>query len=338
MIVFIVRRLLIAIPLLIAASLIVFLVVSNFPGDPRAEQVKYKTPEAMEGCRSSLNLDGPLHERYGRYLTRAVQLDFGHDVYNDQLDVGTELQKRFPATAELALVALTIAYLIGTWVGTRSARKPGTWIDALGQVMSLGGISIPVFWLGMILIAVFGVKLGWLPFEGWSNTAIAGDDYYATRWWLLEPLFRLDFGIFFTALSHIALPSIALSTIPLATITRMTRSSMLEELGKDYVTTARAKGLSERRVIRKHVRRNAMIPIITITGLQLGTLLSGAVLTERVFSWPGLGSYMIDAALRVNHSVLMGCMLLFVVTFILVNLVVDVLYGVIDPRIRHGRG
>ncbi len=338
MLVFLVRRILIAIPLLVAASLIVFLVVSAFPGDPCAEQVKYKTKEAMAACRSSLNLDGPLHERYARYITRAAQLDFGHDVYNDRLQVGDELKKRFPATAELAIVALVIAYLIGTWVGTRSARRPGTWIDALGQILSLGGISIPVFWLGMILIAVFGVKLGWLPFEGWSDTAIAGEDYYRTRWWLFEPLFRLDFGTFFTALSHITMPAIALSTIPLATITRMTRSSMLEELGKDYVTTARAKGLSERRVVKKHVWRNALIPIITITGLQLGTLLSGAVLTERVFSWPGLGTYMIDAALRVNHSVLMGCMLLFVVTFVVVNLVVDLLYGVIDPRIRHSRG
>lgn len=338
MLVFLLRRLLIAIPLLVAASFIVFLVVSNFPGDPCAEQVKYKTPEAMEACRSALNLDGPFLERYGRYLGRAAQLDFGHDVYNDRLQVGDELMKRFPATAELAIIALLIAYLVGTWVGTRSALKPGTWIDALGQLLSLGGISIPVFWLGMMLIAIFGVELRWLPFEGWSDTAIAGEGYYHTRWWLFEPLFRLDFGVFLEAFKHILLPAVTLSTIPLATITRMTRSSMLEELGRDYVTTARAKGLSERRVVRRHVRRNALIPIITITGLQLGTLLSGAVLTERVFSWPGLGTYMIDAALRVNHSVLMGCMLLFVVTFVLVNLVVDLLYGVIDPRIRHSRG
>jgi peptide/nickel transport system permease protein len=338
MLVFFIRRLLMVVPLLLAASLIVFVVVSNFPGDPCAEQIKYKTPEAMEGCRTSLNLDGPFVERYGRYVSRAAQLDFGHDVYNDRLQVGDELKKRFPATAELAIVALLIAFVIGSWVGTRSALRPGTWIDAVGQVLSLGGISIPVFWLGMILIAVFGVQLGWLPFEGWSATTLAEEDYYHTRWWLLEPLFRLDFGVFLTALKHIALPSIALSTIPLATITRMTRSSMLEELGKDYVTTARAKGLPERVVVKRHVRRNALIPIITITGLQLGTLLSGAVLTERVFSWPGLGTYMVDAALRVNHSVLMGCMLLFVVIFVLVNLIVDMLYGVIDPRIRHGRG
>ena len=338
MLTFIVRRLLIAVPLLIAASLIVFVVVSNFPGDPCAEQIKYKTPEAMAACRSALNLDGPFLERYGRYLGRAVQLDFGHDVYNDRLQVGDELRKRLPATIELALMALILAYVVGVWVGTRSALRPGTWIDALGQLLSLGGISIPVFWLGMMLIAIFGVELGWLPFEGWSDSAIAPEGYYKTRFWLFEPLFRLDFGIFLEALKHIALPAIALSTIPLATITRMTRSSMLEELGKDYVTTARAKGVSERRVITRHVRRNALIPIVTITGLQLGTLLSGAVLTERVFSWPGLGTYMIDAALRVNHSVLMGCMLLFVVTFVVVNLLVDVLYGIIDPRIRHGRG
>jgi peptide/nickel transport system permease protein len=338
--VYAIRRLLFAVPLLVATSFVVFVVVSSLPGDPCAEQVKYKTKEAMAACRSSLNLEGSFIERYGRYLGRAVQLDFGHDVYNTEVQVGEELMDRFPATIELSLTALLIAFLIGTVVGTRSALRPGTWIDALGQLLSLGGISIPVFWLGMMLMALFGVELGWLPFSGWNDSDIAGrDGYYHSRFWLLEPLVRLDLGIFLQALKHIALPAIALSTIPLATITRMTRSSMLEEVNKDYVTTARAKGVPERRVIGRHVRRNALIPIVTITGLQLGTLLSGAVLTEKVFSWTnGLGTYMVNAALKTNPSVLMGCMLLFATTFILVNLVVDLLYGLIDPRIRHGRG
>jgi peptide/nickel transport system permease protein len=340
MLVYAIRRLLFAIPLLIATSFLVFVVVVNLPGDPCAEQVKYKTKEAMAACRSSLNLDGNFLERYGRYLGRAVQGDFGHDVANSELDVGAELKDRFPATMELSIVALFLAFVIGTWVGTRSALKPGTWIDALGQLLSLGGVSIPVFWLGMMLMAIFGVELGWLPFSGWNGRDIAGSDgYYATNFWLFEPLFRLDLGIFLNALKHIALPALALCTIPLATITRMTRSSMLEEVNKDYVTTARAKGVPEGRVIRRHVRRNALIPIVTITGLQLGTLLSGAVLTEKVFSWTnGLGTYMVNAALKTNQSVLMGCMLLFATTFILVNLAVDLLYGFIDPRIRHGRG
>lgn len=340
MLVYAIRRLLFAVPLLIATSFLVFLVVSNLPGDPCAEQLKYKTKEGMQACRSSLNLDGPFLVRYGRFLERAVHLDFGHDVANTELRVGAELMDRFPATIELTLVALLLAFSIGTWVGTRSALRPGTWIDALGQVLSLGGVSIPVFWLGMMLMATFGVQLGWLPFGGWNPGEIAGDpSYYTTNFWLFEPFVRLDLGIFLNGLRHIALPALALCTIPLATITRMTRSAMLEEIHKDYVTTARAKGVPEGRVLRRHVRRNALIPIVTITGLQLGTLLSGAVLTEKVFSWTnGLGTYMVDAALKTNHSVLMGCILLFATTFIFVNLVVDLLYGAIDPRIRHGRG
>ncbi len=290
----------------------------------------------MQACRDSLNLDGPFLERYGRYLKRAVRLDFGHNIRTEE-PVRDEIVRKFPVTIELSLVALTIAFLIGTWVGMRSALKPGTWIDALGQILTLGGISIPVFWLGMMLISLFSVKLGWFPASGWAASDIGGGDFeFKTDFLLLEPLVRLRFDVFFEALRRIALPAIALSTIPLATITRMTRSSVLEELSRDYVTTARAKGLSERVVVGKHVRRNAWIPVVTITGLQLGVLLSGAVLTETVFSWPGLGTYMVTAADETNYPVVMGCMLLFVVTFVMVNLVVDVLYHWIDPRIRTG--
>ncbi len=334
MLVFVVRRLLVAVPLLLAASVVVFLVVAHLPGDPCAEKDKYKTPEATEACRSSLNLEGSLPERYGRYLARAVELDFGHDVLNPQLEVRAELLKRFPATIELAFVALGLAFVLGTFLGTRSALRPGTWLDALGQLLALGGISVPVFWLGMMLMGLLGVELGLFPFSGWNPSDFAPPGYHRTRFWLLEPLLRGDLGIFLGALHHMALAALALSTIPLAAITRMTRSALLEELGKDYVTTARAKGLTEARVIRRHVRRNAWIPIVTITGLQLGALLSGAVLTEHVFGWDAIGSYMVQGALRTNHSALAGSLLLFVATFIVVNLVVDVLYGVIDPRIR----
>lgn len=334
MIVFILRRLLFTIPLLIAVSLLVFAVVSSFPGDPCREQLgQHPTPEAMEACRTSLNLDGPFHERYGRYLQRAVQLDFGHNIRTEQ-PVRDEILLKLPPTIELSLVALLLAFFIGTWIGTRSALRPGTWIDAIGQVLSLGGVSIPVFWLGMMLISVFGVQLEWLPFSGWPESEIGPGYDFKTGFLLFEPLVRLEFGVFWNGVQHIALPAVALATIPLATITRMTRSAVLEEVGKDYVTTARAKGLPERRIIKKHVRRNAMIPVVTITGLQLGTLLSGAVLTETVFSWPGLGTYMVRAADETNSPVVMGCMMLFVTIFVLVNLLVDVLYVWIDPRIR----
>ena len=334
MLVYVVRRLLLAIPLLIAVSFLVFVIVTSFPGDPCREQLgQHPTPEAMDACRQSLNLDGPFLERYGRYLQRAVHLDFGHNIRTEE-PVRDEILKKLPATIELSVVALLLAFLIGTWVGMRSALKPGTWIDVLGQILTLGGISIPVFWLGMMLISLFGVKLGWLPFSGWTPSEVGPDLDYRTDFLLFEPLFRLRFDVFLSALRHIALPAIALCTIPLATITRMTRSSFLEELGRDYVTTARAKGLPERRVVGRHVRRNALIPVVTITGLQLGTLLSGAVLTETVFSWPGLGTYLVRGADETNYPVVMGCMLLFVTTFVLVNLVVDVLSHWIDPRIR----
>jgi peptide/nickel transport system permease protein len=334
MLVYALRRLLLTMPLLLAASFLVFAIVTSFPGDPCREKLgKATTEEALAKCRKDLNLDGPFLERYATFLVGAVQLDFGHDLRTDE-DVGAVVRRRLPPTIELAFVALVIAFLAGSWLGTRSALRPGTWLDMLGQTVSSLGVSIPVFWLGMILISLFGVTLGWLPFGGWSPTDVAPGTDFATDFLLLESLVRLRPAAFLGALEHIALPALALATIPLATITRMTRSAFLEELGRDYVTTARAKGVPERRVIGRHVRRNALIPVVTITGLQLGTLLSGAVLTETVFSWPGMGTYMVKAADQRNYPVLMACMLLFVTIFVTVNLVVDLLYHLIDPRLR----
>lgn len=328
------RRLLMTVPLLLAASFLVFAIVTSFPGDPCREKLgKATTEAAMAKCRKDLNLDGPFLQRYGQFLAGAVRLDFGHDLRTDE-DVGQVVRRRLPPTMELAFVALLLAFLAGTWLGTRSALRPGTWLDVVGQVISSLGVSIPVFWLGMILIAVFGVSLDWLPFSGWSSHDVAPGSTLTTDFLLLESLVRLRLGDVARALQHIALPALALATIPLATITRMTRSAMLEELGRDYVTTARAKGVPERRVIGRHVRRNALIPVVTITGLQLGSLLSGAVLTETVFSWPGLGTYLVKAADQRNYPVLMACMLLFVTIFVVVNLVVDLLYHLIDPRLR----
>ena len=335
MLVYAARRLLTLVPLLIAASFLVFAIVTNFPGDPCREKLGNRpSPKAMAECRKDLNLDGGFFQRYGTFLKGAVTLDFGHDIRTDE-DVGEVILKKIPATMELAIVALILAFIAGTWIGTRSALRPGSWFDLVGQFLSMIGVSIPVFWLGLMLIAIFGVHLGWLPFSGWNlNDMTDTDPGFVSDFLLLESLVRLRFDIFWQALQAIALPAIALSTIPLATITRMTRSSVLEEIGKDYVTTARAKGVQRSRVIKHHVRRNAMIPVITVTGLQLGTLLSGAVLTETVFSWPGMGTYMVKAADQRNYPVIMACMLLFVTIFVVVNLLVDLLYHWIDPRMR----
>lgn len=328
-----VRRLLLAIPLLVAASLIIFAIVTSFPGDPCLLKLGQRpTPEALQECRRDLRLDEPFVDRYLHFLGGAATLDFGRDFFTDE-PVGPVILQKLAATIELSLAALLLATLLGVFVGTLSALKPGSWIDAVGQILSLGGVSIPVFWLGMMLIALLG---GVLPFSGWTPTTIGRGIEYHTNFLLLESLFRFEFSAFFRAFQHLILPAVALATIPLATITRMTRSSVLEEIHKDYVTTARAKGVAERRVVFHHVLRNALVPVVTITGLQLGVLLSGAVLTETVFSWPGMGSYMVEAATQRNYPVITGCMLLFVAVFVFVNLVVDVLYHWIDPRMRSG--
>ncbi len=334
MFVLIARRLLTVIPLLVVASFIVFLLVELFPGDACTVKLqKHATKEKLAACRSAHDLDGPFPARYGRFLVKAAQGDLGKSILQEKR-VSDLILDKLPATIELSLVALTIAFLIGTWIGTRSALKPGSWIDAIGQIVSTAGVSIPVFWLAMMVMAQFAGKGAWFRLGGWDAATLGPDVAYATRFYLFESLFRLELDAFVMAIRSITLPALTLATIPLATITRMTRSSVLEEASKDYVTTARAKGLSEKRVINRHVRRNAMIPVVTITGLQLGVLLSGAVLTESVFSWPGLGRAMVAAADSRNYPVLMGCMLLFVCTFVLVNLIVDLLYLWIDPRIR----
>ncbi len=334
MITIVLRRLLIVVPLLIAVSFIIFALVDFFPGDAcLLKHEKHATPEIMAACRQEYNLDGPFFTRYVRFLGEAVTLDFGKSIFKDE-DVGEVILQKLPATVELSFLALAIAFLLGTWIGTKSALKPGSWVDAIGQIISMAGVSIPVFWLGMMLLSLFAGPQGWFKVGAWEAGELGPDVDYATRFYLVESLVRLEFGAFATALRYITLPALALATIPLATITRMTRSSVLEEASKDYVTTARAKGLSEKRVIQRHVRRNALIPVVTITGLQLGVLLSGAVLTETVFSWPGLGTHMVLGAKTRDYPILMGCMLLFVCIFVLVNLIVDLLYLWIDPRIR----
>lgn len=247
------------------------------------------------------------------------------------------MAQKFAATVELAAVALLLAWLVGTWLGTRSALRPGGLSDLVGQLLALGGTSVPVFWLGMLLILLFGVRLDWLPFTGWTAGEIGPGVQYRTGCLLAESLLRGEWAAAGRALQHLVLPALALCTIPLAVITRMTRSAMLEELGRDYVTTARAKGLSEAQVVRRHVRRNALIPVLTVTGLQLGTLLSGAVLTETIFAWPGMGTHLVNAALQRNYPVITASMLLFTVVFTVVNLVVDLLYHAIDPRLRAAR-
>ena len=336
MLILIARRLLIIVPLMLAVSFIVFALVEMFPGDAcEVKHEKHATEEILAGCRVEYNLEGPFLTRYFRFLGSAVQGDLGKSIFKEER-VSEAILSKLPATIELSLLALMIAFVLGTWIGTKSALKPGSWVDAIGQIVSMAGVSIPVFWLGMIVLSMFAGRGDWFQIDGWDAETLGPDVDYATRFYFFESLFRFEFGAFVNAVKYITLPAITLSTIPLATITRMTRSAVLEEASKDYVTTARAKGLSEKKVISRHVRRNALIPVVTITGLQLGVLLSGAVLTEKVFSWPGLGRAMVGAATQRDYPIIMGCMLLFVCIFVFVNLIVDLLYLWIDPRIRSG--
>jgi peptide/nickel transport system permease protein len=331
------RRLLVAIPLLVVVSLLCFALTDVLPGDPTAARLgQHRSKEAVESARREMGLDRPFLVRYGDFLASASRFDFGDDWLKPGVSVGKEIRARFPATIELTVVAMGIAVVLGLLVGTLSAAFPRRPPDWLGQTFAVVGSSVPVFWLGMMAMLLLSIRLGWLPIPDWSARAIAPDARFSTRFYLFESLVRGDFEAFFQALRYVAIPATCLSTIPLAVVTRMTRSSMLDELGKDYVRTARAKGAPERRVVGTHALRNAYIPIVTVTGLQTGALLGGAVLTETTFGWPGLGSYIVTGVREHNSPVVVAGVLLVSAVFVFTNLAVDVLYHAIDPRLRRG--
>jgi peptide/nickel transport system permease protein len=328
------RRILLAVPLLLAVSLLVFALADALPGD--AAQARFERhPERMEAWREQRGLDDPFLERWGRYVGGVVtRFDLGAS-YLDDRPVGAELAAKLQATFELTLAALLLAVAVGVAVGVLSACFPRTPLDALGSLLALLGISFPVFWLGMLLI-VFAVNVLGYPFSSNRFDPALDVSGFATDLYLLESLFRLRLDVLASCAKNLLLPALALSTIPMAVVTRMTRSAMLDEIRKDYVTTARAKGLPRRAVVLKHVLRNALIPITTVTGLQFGNLMGGAVLTETVFSWPGLGRFIVDKGVGARDTpVIVGGVLLVAGVFVLVNLAVDLLYAAIDPRIRR---
>ncbi len=330
------RRVLVAIPLLFVVSVLCFALTDWLPGDPTAVRLgQHRSAEAIAAARKDLGLDDPFPVRYGRFLSSAARLEFGEDWVKPGLSVGEEVRARFPATIELTFVAMAIAVVLGLVTGSFAAAFPRRLADVLGQVFAVIGSSVPIFWLGMMAMLLFAVQLEWLPIPEWSDRVIAEDAKFSTRFWLTESLVRGDFAAFGHALRLIALPALCLSTIPLAVITRMTRSSMLDELGKDYVRTARAKGVPERRVVGRHALKNALIPIVTVTGLQTGALLGGAVLTETTFGWPGIGTYVVTGVREHNSPVVVAGILLVATTFVAVNLAVDLLYHAIDPRLRR---
>jgi peptide/nickel transport system permease protein len=331
---FILRRILLLIPILLGLSVLIFLFIRLLPGDPASAILGERaTAENILRVRAALGLDLPLHEQYFQYLGGLVRGDLGRS-YLTNRDVVDDFLQRFPATIELTAAALIFALSLGIPLGMITAKRRGSWIDQSGTVVSLVGISIPIFFLGLMLKYVFAIQFPILPDSGRIDFV----EYFiprVTRFMTVDALLAGEFGGFVDALRHLVLPGIALGTIPLAIIMRITRASVVDVLNEDYVRTANAKGLPSRIVDTRHVLRNAMLPVVTVIGLQTGLLLGGAILTETIFGWGGVGTWIYDAVRNNDYQVIQSGVLLLAFIFVLVNLFVDVSYAFLNPRIRY---
>jgi peptide/nickel transport system permease protein len=329
---FVVRRLLLLIPILIGLSILVFLWIRALPGGPaQALLGERATAESIEQIEQQYGLDKPIYEQYLTYASKIAQGDLGTSV-TTRRPVVDELEQRFPATIELAFAAMLFATLLGIPLGFVAAKKYGSATDHASLVLSLLGISIPVFFLAILLKYVFAVELGWLPTVGRISATI--DIEHPTNFYVIDAIIALNAEAFWDTIKHLILPAIALGSIPLAITARITRAAVLDVQNEDYVRTARAKGLPPRVVDVRHIFRNALLPITTILGLQVGLLLSGAVLTETVFAWPGMGTWLVEAIEQRNFPVLQAGILFVSFVFVIVNLLVDISYALINPRIR----
>jgi peptide/nickel transport system permease protein len=329
---FIVRRLLLLVPILLGLSILVFFWIRALPGGPaQALLGERATEESVAQIEKQYGLDKPVYVQYWSYLKTTAQGDLGTSV-TTRRPVTDELKQRFPATIELTVAAMLFSLIFGIPLGFVAAKRYGTTLDHASLVFSLLGVSIPVFFLAILLKYIFAVKLGLLPTVGRISALI--DIEHPTNFYLLDALLAGDLDAFWDVVKHLILPAVALGSIPLAIIARITRAAVLDVQNEDYVRTARAKGLSPRVVDERHIFRNALLPIVTIIGLQAGLLLSGAVLTETIFAFPGMGTWLVDAIKARNFPVLQGGILFVSLVFVLVNLLVDVLYAVINPRIR----
>jgi peptide/nickel transport system permease protein len=330
---FVVRRLLLLVPILVGLSILVFLWIRALPGSPALALLGERaTPETIAQIERQYGLDRPIHIQYWRYIENVAKGDLGDSIVSRR-PVSEELKQRFPATIELALAAMVFSIVIGIPLGFVAAKRYGGVVDHASLVASLIGISIPIFFLAIILKFVFAVKLGWLPTVGRVSVLI--DLEHPTNFYVLDAILTGNWEAFVDVGKHLVLPAVALGSIPLAVVARITRAAVLDVQNEDYVRTARAKGVTPLIVDRRHIFRNAMLPISTIIGLQTGLLLSGAVLTETVFAWPGMGTWLVDAIDARNFPVLQGGVLFVSIVFVLVNLVVDISYAVINPRIRY---
>lgn len=329
---FVVRRLTLLIPILFGLSVLLFVWLRALPGGPAAALLGERaTPEAVARIEELYGLNEPWYVQYWKFLTRAVVFDFGNSTRTNR-PVTEEMLRVFPATIELGIAALLFAIGLGIPLGYLAARRYGRWLDNLTVAGSLLGVAIPVFFLAYILKYVFAVRLGWLPPSGRQDPRLSAE--HPTGFYVLDGLITGNWTAMWDAILHLILPAIALGSIPLAIIVRITRASTLDVVHEDYVRTAEAKGLYQRTITRRHVLRNGLLPVVTVIGLSTGLLFSGAVLTETVFAFDGVGRYVYEAITFRDYAVLQAFILVIAAGYVLINLAVDVSYGVIDPRVR----
>ncbi|RSK29028.1 ABC transporter permease [Bacillus sp. HMF5848] len=330
---YIIRRLLMLIPVLIGVAILAFALIHLIPGDPAKSMLGEKATAAqVEQLREELHLNDPLYVQFGYYLGDILSGDLGESIKSKE-SIVVEMQTRFPATLELSLFAMTIAVIVGVLAGIISAVKQYSWFDNLSMTGALIGVSLPIFWLGLMMIWLFSVKLQWLPPSGRLSNDI--ELQTITNLYMLDSILTGNWPALKDSFLHLLMPGLALGTIPMAIIARMTRSSMLEVMKQDYIRTATAKGLAKYLVIFQHALKNAFLPVLTVIGMQFGFLLGGAVLTETIFSWPGVGRYVYQAVLGRDYPVVQTTILLIAIVFVLINLLTDVLYKYFDPRIRY---
>ncbi|MFP4346879.1 MAG: ABC transporter permease [Thermodesulfobacteriota bacterium] len=329
---FILRRFLSLIPTVLGISILVFFMVHLIPGDPAEMMLGERaSEESLKQLREQLGLNEPLHVQYGLFMSRLVRGDLGRALRTNE-KITTEIIQRFPATIELSLAAILIATVFGMLAGIISATRQYSVFDYVSMVISLIGVSMPIFWLGLVLMIIFSLNLGWLPLSGRLSYFIELETI--TNLYVIDSVLTGNWTAFKDAVWHLIMPAFTLSTIPMAIIARITRSSMLEVLRQDYIRTAKAKGLSPATVYLKHGLKNAMIPVITVIGLQFGILMGGAILTETIFAWPGIGNWILNAVYARDFNAVQGGTMLVATVFVLINMVVDILYAMVNPRIK----
>ena len=325
------RRLLSLIPALLGVSIVVFGVIRLLPGDPAQAMLSERaTAEQAAALRERMGLNRPIHEQYGIWFGRVLRGDLGVSLTTN-ISVAQEIGRKLPATIELSFASLVIGTSLGVLLGVLAAIRRNSAADYGGMVVAVVGVSMPIFWLGLMAIYLFAVTLHWLPPSSRASEPVV----VRTNFYLVDTLLAGDGAAFLDVLWHLIMPASVLATSTLAIMARQTRSAMLEVLGQDYVRTAWAKGLAERVVITRHALKNALMPVVTVAGLQVGSLLGGAILTETVFSWPGMGTLVVEAIRARDYPVVQGAILVLATVFVLVNLLVDLSYLWLDPRIKY---